>query len=174
VERIQLATQNGGTGSVVNNVTKSGGNEYHGEILELWRPAGPAAALAGFTAKNAASGNDLTNDTLDQSAVRLSKPVGSGGTTQFLVAAEYSREDKASPIISPVEPGSFLGRYRGWLGLLRVDHQINDRNNLFFAAIWTPFTIQITTERWETTACRAWIAFFAGALIPPRLAKQPC
>jgi hypothetical protein len=62
----------------------------------------------------------------------LSGPVGSGGTTQFLVAAEYSREDKASPIISPVEPGSFLGRYRGWLGLLRMDHQINDRNNLFF------------------------------------------
>jgi hypothetical protein len=126
------AEYGGGTGSVVNIVTKSGGNEYHGEILELWRPAGPEAALAGFTAKNAASGNDLTNDTLGQSAVMLSGPVGSSGTTQFLVAAEYSREDKASPIISPVEPGSFLGRYRGWLGLLRMDHQINDRNNLFF------------------------------------------
>ena len=35
-------------------------------------------------------------------------------------------------MISPVAPGIFIGHYRGWLGLLRLDHQINDRNNLFF------------------------------------------
>ena len=41
-------------------------------------------------------------------------------------------ENRASPVISPVAPGNFIGHYRDWLGFLRLDHQINDRNNLFF------------------------------------------
>src|SRR5579884_1924956 len=28
--------------------------------------------------------------------------------------------------------GFVRGHYRGWLGLARIDHQINERNNLFF------------------------------------------
>ena len=126
------AEYGGSTGSVVNIVTKSGGNQFHGDLLELWRPAASEAALSGFTSTNAASGNDITSDTLGQSAVALSGPVGSSGLTHFSAAGEYSREDRASPIISPVAPGSFVGHYRGWLGFLRLDHQINDKNNLFF------------------------------------------
>src|SRR4029077_9885172 len=41
------------------------------------------------------------------------------------------RENRASPIISPVAPGSFIGHYRGWLAFLRLDHQINDKTPLF-------------------------------------------
>jgi hypothetical protein len=126
------AEYGGSTGSVVNIVTKTGGNQFHGELMELWRPSATEAALSGFTSTNAASGNDLTNDTLGQSAVSLSGPIGSGGGTHFFLASEYSREDKASPIISPVAPGNFIGRYRGWLGFFRLDHQLNDKNNLFF------------------------------------------
>jgi len=126
------AEYGGSTGSVVNIVTKSGGNKLHGDILELWRPSDTEAALSGFTATNAASGNDLTNDTLGQSAVSLSGPIGSSGNTHFYAGGEYSREDKASPIISPVAPGNFIGHYRGWLAVFRLDHQINERNNLFF------------------------------------------
>jgi carboxypeptidase family protein len=126
------AEYGGSTGSVVNIVTKSGGNQLHGDVLELWRPAATEAALAGFTSANAASGNDITSDTLGQSALALSGPIGSGATTHFSAAAEYSREDRASPIISPVAPGSFVGHYRGWLGFLRIDRQLNDRNTLFF------------------------------------------
>ena len=37
-------------GGVINIVTKSGGNNFHGDVLELWRPADTAAALSGFTA----------------------------------------------------------------------------------------------------------------------------
>src|SRR6266853_1856567 len=126
------AEYGGSTGSAVNIVTKSGGNQFHGELLELWRPSATEAALSGFTSANAASGNDLTNDTLGQSAVSLGGPIGSNGRTHFFFAGEYSREDKASPIISPIAPGNFIGHYRGWLAFVRLDHRINDGNNLFF------------------------------------------
>src|SRR5580704_14925394 len=124
------AEYGGGVGSAVNIITKSGGVHLHGSVIELWRPAGPEAALSGFTSTNAASGNDIASDTLGQSAVSIGGPMGTG--THFMVAGEFSREDRASPIIAPVAPGTFIGHYRGWLGLVRLDHQINDRNMLFF------------------------------------------
>ncbi len=125
------AEYGGGTGSVVNIITKSGGNDFHGEALYLGRPSGTEAKLSGFSATNATSGNDLTNDTLQQEALSLSGPVGGAGHTQFFVAGEYSRENRASPVISPVAPGNFIGHYRDWLGYFRLDHQFSDRNNLF-------------------------------------------
>src|SRR5260370_3456993 len=133
------AEYGGSRGSAVNIVSKSGSNHFHGEVLELWRPSGTEAALSGFTTTNATSGNDITSDTLGQSAVSLGGPVGSGGRAHFFAAGEFSRQDRASPIISPVAPGSFVGHYRGWLGFLRLDHQINDRNNLFFRSNWDSF-----------------------------------
>jgi hypothetical protein len=126
------AEYGGSTGSAVNIVTKSGGNRFHGEGLYLGRPSGTEAALDGFNSATATSGNDLTNDTLNQAAISLSGPVGSSHRTQFFAAGEYSMENKASPVISPVAPGNFIGHYRDWLGFLRIDRQIDDRNNLFF------------------------------------------
>ena len=117
-------------GGVINIVTKSGGSKLHGDVLELWRPADTSATLSGFTAANATSGNQLTSDSLGQSAVSLGGPLS--GTTHFFAAGEFSREDKGSPVTSPVAPGIYIGHYRGWLGLVRLDHQINERNNLFF------------------------------------------
>ncbi len=131
LENVFTAEYGGGTGSAVNIVTKSGGSKLHGELLELWRPSATEAALSGFNAGNAASGNDLTNDTLGQSALSLSGPIGNSNRTHFFGAGEYSREDKASPIISPVAPGNFIGHYRGWLGDFRLDHEINQANNIF-------------------------------------------
>ena len=126
------AEYGGGTGSAINIVTRSGGNQLHGEALGLWRPSDTEAALSGFNANNAASGNDLTNDTLAQGALSLSGPLGTGSHTQFFAAGEYSLENRASPVISPIAPGNFIGHYRNWLGFLRLDHQLSDRNNLFF------------------------------------------
>ncbi|MGC2658180.1 MAG: TonB-dependent receptor [Bryobacteraceae bacterium] len=125
------AEYGGSTGSAVNIVTKSGGNIFHGEALGLWRPSAPEARLSGFTAANAASGNDITNDRLGQGALSLSGPIGSGQRTQIFAAGEYSVEDRASPVTSPVAPGIFEGHYHDWLGLLRLDHQFSDTNNLF-------------------------------------------
>jgi hypothetical protein len=121
----------GSTGSAVNIVTRSGGNQLRGQILEVWRPAATEAALSGFTSTNAASGNDLTSNTLGQTDLSLGGPLGSDKRTHFFAAGESIREDRASPIISPIAPGSFEGYYRGWLGFLRVDRQLNDRNTLF-------------------------------------------
>jgi hypothetical protein len=120
----------GDTGSVVNIVTRSGGSNYHGQLLELWRPAATEASLSRFTKTDATSGNDITSDTLGQTALSVSGPFLSP-KTQFLVAGEWNREAKASPITSPLAPGSFVGHYRGWLGLLRLDLQIKDANNAF-------------------------------------------
>jgi hypothetical protein len=123
----------GSTGSVINIVSKSGGSQLHGDVAELWRPADTAAALSGFTsASSNAAGNTLLSDTLGQSDVDLGGPLGSGGATHFFVAGEFSREDKASPVISPIAPGTYVGHYLGWLAFVRVDHQINDKNTLFF------------------------------------------
>jgi hypothetical protein len=119
-------------GSVVNIVTKSGGNQFHGDVLGLWRPSATETKLSGFTTATATSGNDLTNDTLEQTSAALSGPIGDSGKTQFFVNGEYSWEDRASPVTSPIAPGNFIGQYRGWLGFLRLDHQINPNNNLFF------------------------------------------
>ncbi len=120
------------TGSVVNIVTKSGGNSLHGELAGLWRPSGPEAALSGFTPSNAASGNDITNDTLRQGSGALSGPIGRGAATRFFLAGEYSDQDRASPVTSPLAPGNYIGHYRDWLGFARLDHQFNARNNAFF------------------------------------------
>jgi hypothetical protein len=119
------------TGSVVNMITKSGGNQYHGDVLELWRPSGPEAALSGFTPGNAASGNDITNDTLGQSSAAISGPLGEKKLTHFFLGGEYNRQDRASPVTSVLAPGNFIGHYRDWLGTLRLDRQITANNNAF-------------------------------------------
>ncbi len=118
-------------GSVVNIVTKSGGSDYHGDAMVLGRPSGPEAALSGFNAANATSGNDITNDTLGQVALGLSGPIGSHSKTFFSTDWQYSWQNRASPVISPV-PINFIGHYRGWLGFLRLDHQISNNNDIFF------------------------------------------
>ncbi len=120
-----------GMGGVVNIVTKSGGNLFHGDVLGLWRPSGPEAKLSGFTPTNANSGNDVTNDKLKQGSGSLSGPLGRGGKTQFFLSGQYSAQDRASPVISPIAPGNFIGHYRSWLIFFRLDHRINNANSLF-------------------------------------------
>ena len=121
-----------GEGAVVNIVTRSGGEAYHGDVLALGRPSAPEAALSGFSAANASSGNDITRDTLLQGAANLGGPVLRGGRTTFAAAAEYSAQDRASPVISPVAPGNFIGHYRDWLGFLRLDRHFSQTQSGFF------------------------------------------
>jgi carboxypeptidase family protein len=120
------------TGGVVNIVTKSGGNDFHGEVLGLFRPTATAAKLSGFTGTTAANGNSITSDSLEQTSASFGGPLGSSGRTHFFLSGEYSWQDRTSPVISPVAAGPFVGHYRGWLAFARLDHQIDDRNTVFF------------------------------------------
>ncbi|HEX3985099.1 MAG TPA: carboxypeptidase regulatory-like domain-containing protein [Acidobacteriaceae bacterium] len=120
-----------GEGAVVNVVTRTGTRDFHGDVLGLWRPSGPEAELSGFSPTTATSGNDITNDTLDQGAGTLSGPLTRSGGTLFLASGEYSYQDRASPVISPLAPGNFIGHYRDWLGLLRLDHHFSEAQRVF-------------------------------------------
>ncbi len=128
------------TGSVINIVTRSGGDRLHGQLLELWRPAAAQAQLAGFTSSNATSGNEVTSDILGQTAASLSGGLGASHALHFFTAAEYNREAKASPVTSPLAPGSYVGHYRGWLGLVRLDRQLSAKNNIFLRANMDSFS----------------------------------
>lgn len=118
-----------GEGAVVNILTRSGGPQFHGDVLGLWRPSGPEAKLSGFSTTTATSGNDITNDTLDQGAATVGGPMGHA--TYFLGSGEYSYQDRASPVISPVAPGNFVGHYRDWMGYLRLDRTISQAQRVF-------------------------------------------
>jgi hypothetical protein len=124
------AEYGGSTGSAIDIVTKSGGAGFHGSVFANFRPASTSARLSGFTNANAASGNDIAEDKLYQSGLSLSGPIAR--RTQFFFSGEDSIQNRVSPIISPVAPGNFTGHYRGWLTFLRLDHQIDDKNTLFF------------------------------------------
>src|SRR5690242_16613619 len=76
-------------GAVVNIVTRSGSDRFHGDLEGLWRPADTSARLSGFTSSNATSGNQLTSDSLRQVAGEFSGPIGSSARTHFVVAGEY-------------------------------------------------------------------------------------
>ncbi len=131
LENAFSAEYGGSTGSAVNIVTRSGSNKFHGSVLEAWRPSSTGAALSGFTSTTATSGNAILSDQMGQTAASLSGPIG-GEKTHFFLSGEDTRQNRVSPIISPVAPGSYTGHYRGWLGFLRLDRQLDERNNLFF------------------------------------------
>ena len=118
-------------GAVVNIVTRRGGSQYHGDVLGLWRPSGPEAELSGFSTATATSGNDITRDTLAQGAATLAGPLAHQGRTAFLISSEYSYQDRASPVTSPIAPGNYIGHYRDWLGLLRLDQDFSATQHAF-------------------------------------------
>lgn len=109
------------TGSVINVVTKTGTNAYHGDLLGLWRPAG-------IQARNPLSIR-RTADRLSQVSGAISGPV-TEDRTHFFVSAEHSHQNRDATITSPLAPGEFTGRMRQWLFITRLDHEINARNLL--------------------------------------------
>ncbi len=119
------------TGSVVNIVTKSGGNKMHGSALELYRPADIEARLYGFTAANATSGNQITGDQLAQTAASLSGKLLRNDPTYFFFAGEFSRQRRTSAVTSALAPGTFVGHYRDLLADLRLDRQFGAANSAF-------------------------------------------
>ena len=122
------------TGGVVNMVTRTGGNQYHGDLLGLWRPSDTAAKLSGFTANTATSGNQVVTDSLGQLGASFSGPIPGSDRTHFFFAGEYSRQNRGSPVTSPIAPGVFVGHYADWMTFLRLDHRLNPGNTVFLRA----------------------------------------
>ena len=103
-----------GEGAVVNIVTRSGTSRYHGDVLGLWRPSGPEA--------NSPASPRPTRPTATTSpvtrwrkATTLSGPLPHAQNTFFLASGEYSYQDRASPVTSPVGLENDIGHYRDWL-----------------------------------------------------------
>ena len=120
------------TGSVVNIVTKSGGDHYHGNVGGNWRPIAPEASLEGYNNLTATSGNEITSDRLAQEFFALSGPVHFSPKTRFFIAGEHSDERKGSPVTSALDPVVFQGVYHDWMGFARLDHQFSQKHNGFF------------------------------------------
>lgn len=121
-------------GGVVNIVTKQGGSEYHGDLIAMWRPSATSAKLSGFTDQSATSGNQIVTDSVGQFAGSFSGVLPHSRDTRFFLAGEYTRQDRGSPVTSPVAPGVFVGHYAGWMSFLRLDKQLGPNNTLFLRA----------------------------------------
>jgi carboxypeptidase family protein len=109
-------------GSAINIVTKSGSNQWHGDVLGLWRP-GSLGARAPLAITD-------TNDTLGQSSGTISGPL-IHDRTHVLFSTEYSRQSRDSVITSTLAPGLYTGHFRQALLFGRLDQRLNDHHSLF-------------------------------------------
>src|SRR5207302_2024051 len=91
-------------GGAVNLVTKTGTNEFHGDFVGVWRPAGLQARPPGSTL------NRRTPDQLAQVSGMMSGPTAKD-RTHLLAAAEHNDQTRHSVITSALSPGVFRGVY---------------------------------------------------------------
>ena len=108
-------------GSVVNVVTKSGTNAYHGDLIYDYRPGGLEASSPNSPRR--------TEDRMQQLSGVFSGPLLQD-RTHFLISSEYNNQHRDSAITSPLAPGVYTGEFQQALFLARVDHQVNNRNTL--------------------------------------------
>ncbi len=108
-------------GSVVNVVTKSGTNAYHGDLIYDFRPGALEASSPNSPRR--------TEDRLQQLSGVFSGPLLQN-RTHFLIASEYNNQHRDSAITSVLAPGIYTGEFQQALFLARFDHQLNSRNVL--------------------------------------------
>ncbi len=121
------------TGSAVNLVTKSGTNNFHGELLANWRPGSLEANLP------LAAGD--TADALAQGSGAISGPIVRD-RTYFMLSGEYSDRDRDSVITSPLDSGLYTGQFRQSLMLARLDHRLSQGHLL---------TLRVNFDRFSDT-----------------------
>ncbi len=147
------AEYGGSTGSAINIITKSGGNQFHGDVMELWRPAATEAALSGFSSRQRRQ-----RQRYDQ---RHSGPVG---RWRWAAADQIEHAFLRGGRVQPRESSladHLTGRARklssattaagsrscGWI------IRSTTATTCFSAAISTDFTTPIPTASWAATAC---------------------
>jgi len=109
------------SGGVVNMVTRAGTNDFHGELLALYRP-GSLQARAPLATQE-------TQDELLQGSLTASGPIVRDAAHAF-VAVERSAQDRDAVVTSPLAPGIYTGEYRQSLGLARVDVTTSESNTV--------------------------------------------
>ena len=109
-------------GTAVNLVTKSGTNDWHGDFVGMGRPAGTQA--------NTPLTTHSADNVMAQGSGTVSGPIVKDKTF-FLASAQYSNQDRAAVITSPVTPGAvYEGSFNQWLALFRIDQMIGNNNRL--------------------------------------------
>jgi hypothetical protein len=134
------AEYGGSTGSVVNIVTKSGGEKMHGDVLVLYRPGNLGAqyyVIGGGAAVT--SGNQIASDQLNQTAASIGGSLFDKNPLHYFFAGEFSQQRRGSLVTSTLDPGVFQGHYRDFDGVLRLDRQMSKNNNAFFRWIGDGF-----------------------------------
>ena len=109
------------TGAAVNVVTKSGTNQFHGDITGLLRPS--------YLEANAPLVRLRAADSLFQGSGAISGPLVKD-RTYFMIASEYDRQVRDSAITSALAAGVFGGEFRESEMLGRIDHKLSDRHSL--------------------------------------------
>ncbi len=113
------------SGSAVNIVTRSGTNDFHGDILGMGRPGDSQARV------RLAPGTSRAVNTMSEGSAAITGPIVKN-RTHFLIAGEYNHQDRDAVITSPLDPSVYSGNYEQGLFLVRVDHQLTDNNALAF------------------------------------------
>ena len=124
----------GRTGNGVVNVTsRSGSNEWYGELFYLVRPGASVDASSPY-ARRDLSGNAVRDGfRRDQYGVSLGGPIAEDRTF-FFANVEYTRDDKDNILSSPALGinDTVRGQNESLLASLKVDHRINDDWQLSF------------------------------------------
>src|ERR1044072_411134 len=143
-------------GPALNIITKSGTNEYHGELLYMLRPGGGWQAKT-FSTKNFCSPSIATcvpptnltainpvdiPDKLNQFSGAVGGPIVKDKTF-FFIATDYTRQDRTTLLSSAlpafVLPASgrldYTGHYRQFLFYGRLDHKFTPDETLLLRFI---------------------------------------
>jgi hypothetical protein len=138
------------SGAALNMVTKSGTNDYHGELLYLLRPGSwqassfPTTNFCPDSVSSCVTPSTLHSispvdipDKLNQGSLSAGGPIAKDKTFFFL-AADYTVQDRTT-YLSPSLPAfvlppdgqlDYTGRYRQVLVDGRADHHLTDSQNL--------------------------------------------
>jgi outer membrane receptor protein involved in Fe transport len=133
VDKNTISTEYGrNAGTAVSMVTKSGSNDWHGDLIIMGRPEAGQANQP-LTTRSA-------YNTLLQGSGMVSGPIVKD-KSYFLFSMEYNDQNRDAVITSPVAPGTiYTGDFGQTLLFARIDQQLNAKNRLTLRGNFDRFT----------------------------------